>query len=53
MVKEGTFRVLLALAAASVTVMVQLEYVPGVKVLKVIELLSAEAVVVAEEQLPP
>ena len=52
-VKELTERLSLVLFEVSVTVMVQSEYVPPDKVLKVIVLLSAEAVVVELLQLPP
>ena len=52
-VKELTERLSLVLFEVSVTVMVQSEYVPSDRVLKVIVLLSAEAVVVELLQLPP
>ena len=52
-VKELTERLLLELLALSLTVIVQLVYVPSDRVLKVIVLLSAEAVVVELLQLPP
>lgn len=42
-----------AFPTASVTVIVQFEYVAGVSVLKVIVLLPETAVVVEEEQEPP
>ena len=50
-VKELTERLLLELLALSLTVIVQLVYVPSDRVLKVIVLLSAEAVVVELLQL--
>ena len=52
-VKELTERLLLELLALSLTVIVQLVYVPSDRVLKVIVLLSAEAVAVELLQLPP
>ena len=47
------FRVLLTLSAASVTVMVQLEYVPALSVLKVIVFDQLVALVVELEHEPP
>ncbi len=53
-VNEVTARALLALPEASVTVIVQFEYVvPSFRALKVIVLLSAAAAVVELLQLPP
>ena len=52
-VKELTERLLLELLALSLTVIVQLVYVPSDRVLKVIVLLSAEALAVELLQLPP
>ena len=51
-VNEVTARALLAFPAESVTLTVQLEYVPSARVLKVTVLLSAEAAV-AELLQPP
>ena len=53
MVKLVTFNGVLALVAASVTVMVQLEWLPSERVVKVMVLLPAVAVVVALLQSPP
>jgi hypothetical protein len=52
-VKDLTEWVLLVLLALSVTVMVQLVYVPSAKAFKVIVLLAAVAVEVELLQLPP
>ena len=52
-VKDPTDRVLLVLLTLSVTVMVQLLYVPSASALKVIVLLPVVAAVVELLQLPP
>ena len=52
-VNEVIVRELLTFPAESVTVTVQLECAPSVRVLKVIVLLAAEAEVVELSQLPP
>ena len=53
MVKELTFSEELVFPAESVTLMVQLLYVPSERALKVIVLMSVVAVVVELLQLPP
>ena len=53
MVNEGIFRTEEIFPATSVTVTVQLEYVPATRALNVIVLFPDVADVVAEEQLPP
>ena len=52
-VNEVIARASLALPEASVTVIVQSEYVPSLKVSRVIVLFPATAIVVLEEQGPP
>ncbi len=52
-VKDVKYKVLLAFPAESVTVIVQFEYVPSLKELKVITLLPIIAEVVLEEHEPP
>ena len=53
MVKGVTVSEALGLLAESVTIIVQSEYVPSAKLLKVIELLPEDAEVVELLQLPP
>ena len=53
MVKEVIVRVLLAFPSESVTIIVQLEYVPSLKVRKVIVLFPLVAEVVPDEHEPP
>ena len=52
-VNDGTLRTELTLPAVSVTVMVQLEYVPSASALNVTVVLPLTAEVVADEQEPP
>jgi hypothetical protein len=52
-VKEAILNTLLALPLESVTAIVQSEYVPGDRGLKVIVLLPTTALVVEDKQLPP
>ena len=52
-IKEVIAKVLLEIPPESVTVIVQLEYVPSLKEVRVIVLLPLVADVVAEEQEPP
>ena len=53
MVKEVTVSEALGLLAESVTIILQSEYVPSAKLLKVMELLPEDAEVVELLQLPP
>ena len=53
MVKEVTVRVLLAFPSESVTIIVQSEYVPSLKDVKVIVFLPLVAEVIPDEHEPP